>query len=231
VTSPAKQGILTADLSPHSSPDTIDTLAVDLTESRGQLVSVSPTDAANLVTLCYVGGELLAYQTATLTSVSKYELTTLYRGAYGSTIMDHPAGTQFARLDESIGRFSYPSSLVGQTFYLKFPSMNIVGGGMQSLDSVPAYSYVVKGTGQGTSNILSGSYNGAPAANLVLQRYVFATAVTFGAGLPGSQGHASVAATSSAIFTIQRNGTNVGTMAFAGSATTATFVMSIGDGL
>jgi hypothetical protein len=148
VNSLAVQGVLTADLSPHSSPDAINTLSVDLTESQGQLASVSNTDAANLVTLCYVGGELLAYQTATLTAAGKYALTTLYRGAYGSTITDHPPGTLFARLDGSIGRFSYQDSLIGQTIYLKFASMNIVGGGLQSLDSLPVYTYAVRGTGQ-----------------------------------------------------------------------------------
>src|ERR1700757_28517 len=164
VNSLAVQGALTADLPPHSSPDGTNSLSVDLTESQGQLASVSATDAANLVTLCYVGGELLAYQTATLTAASKSALTTLYRGAYGSTITDHPPGTLFARLDGSIGHFSYPNTLIGQTIYLKFASTNIVGGGLQSLNSLPVYSYTVRGTGQASSTIVSGSFNGSPTA-------------------------------------------------------------------
>jgi hypothetical protein len=223
VTAPAKQGTLTAVLPAHSSPDMSNTLSVDLTESQGQLVSVSATDAANLVTLCYVGDEFLGYQTATLTAPYKYGLTTLYRGGYGSAIVDHPLGAQFVRLDGSIGRFSFPNNLIGQTVHLKFPSMNIVGGGLQSLDSVLAHSYLVKGTGQASSSVLSGSYNGTPTANLVLQRHVFATAVSFASGLPGSQGRAGVAATASTSFAIQRNGMSVGAMVFAPSATTATF--------
>jgi len=78
VNSPAAQGVLTADLPPHSSPDASNTLSINLTESQGQLVSVSAADAANLVTLCYVDGELLAYQTATLTAPGQYGLTNLY---------------------------------------------------------------------------------------------------------------------------------------------------------
>ena len=189
VNSSAPQGVLTADLPAHSSPDATNPLAVDLTESRGQLASVSTTDAANLVTLCYVGGELLAYQTATLTAAGKYTLTTLYRGAYGSTIIDHPPGTSFARLDGSIGRFSYPNNLIGQTIFLKFASMNIVGGGLQSLASLPAYTYLVRGTGQASSIVVSGSFNGRPTANLVLQSYVFAAPVTIPAGFSGSRGY------------------------------------------
>ena len=226
INSSAAQGVLTTDLPAHSSPDTINPLSVDLTESQGQLASVSNTDAANLVTLCYVGGELLAYQIATLTAAGKYTLTTLYRGAYGSAIADHPPGTLFARLDGSIGRFSYPKTLIDQTIYLKFASMNIVGGGSQSLASLPVYTYVVKGTGQAISIFVSGSLSGRPTPNLVLQSYVSVALVTVPAGLTGSRGTAATAATATAIFTIQKNGTNVGTMAFAPSATAATFTMN-----
>ena len=226
VNSPAVQGVLTADLLPHSSPDTTNTLSVDLTESQGQLVSVSAADAANLVTLCYVDGELLAYQTAILTAAGHYSLTNLYRGAYGTTIADHPSGTQFARLDGSVGRFTYPNSLIGQTIYLKFASMNIVGGGLQSLASLPAYTYVVKGTGQTSSIIVTGSFSGKPTANLVLQSYVFTASATLPAGLAGSRGTAATAATATTTFIIRKNSTNVGTMVFAPAATTATFTMS-----
>jgi hypothetical protein len=220
------QGVLTTDLPPHSSPDSTNTFSVDLTESQGQLASVSSIDAANLVTLCYVGGELLAYQTATLTAASKYTLSTLYRGAYGSTITDHSPGTLFARLDGSIGQFSYPITLIGQTIYLKFASMNIVGGGLQSLNALPVYTYAVKGIGQASSVIVSGSFSGRPTANLVLQSYVFAAPGTVPAGLSGSRGTAATAATASTIFNIQKNGANVGTMVFDPSAAVATFTMS-----
>jgi hypothetical protein len=226
VNASAAQGVLTTDLPAHSSPDTTNGLFVDLTESGGRLGSVSAADAANLVTLCYVGGELVAYQTATLTAAHKYTLTNLYRGVYGGTIADHPPGTLFARLDASIGRFAYPNSLIGQTISLKFSSMNIVGGGLQDLASLPVYTYLVKGTGQASSIIVSGSFNGKPAANLVLQSYVFAAPATLPVGLSGSRGTATTAATATATFSIQKNGVNVGMMAFAPSASAATFTMN-----
>jgi hypothetical protein len=226
VISPATQGTLIADLPSHPSPDTTDILSVDLTESKGGLVSVSAADAANLVTLCYVGGELLSYQTATLTGPNRYDLTTVYRGAYATMIVDHPTGAQFARLDGSIGRFSYPNNLIGQIIYLKFPSINIVGGGLQSLASVPVYTYMVKGTGQTSSTIVSGSFTGRPTANLVLQSYVFAASATLPAGLSGSRGTASTVATAVTTFALQKNGAALGSMSFLGSAATATFTMS-----
>src|SRR6266404_972249 len=226
VTSPATQGTLIADLPSHPSPDTTDILSVDLTESNGGLVSVSAADAANLITLCCVRDELLSYQAATLTGPNRYDVTTIYRGAYGTMIVDHPTGAQFARLDGSIGRFSYPNNLIGQIIYLKFPSINIVGGGLQSLASVPVYTYIVKGTGQTSATVVSGSFAGRPTANLVLQSCVFAASATLPAGLSGSRGTASTVATAMTTFAIQKNGAAVGNMSFLGSATTAAFTMS-----
>ena len=228
VSGPAVQGVLAATIgNSGGSPDTTDTCSVDLTESRSQLFSVSATDAANLVTLCYVGGELFSYQSASLTSAYHYNLSTLYRGAYGTTAASHPVGTQFARIDQSIGRFPYPGTLIGQTIYLKFLSTNIVGGGAQSLASVPAYTYTVTGSGKASvATTVSGSYPGPPTANLVVQRYVFAGIVMFAAGLTGSQGTAGVAATAATTYSIRKNGSNVGTMVFAAGATTATFTMA-----
>lgn len=227
VDGPAVQGVLSGDLPPHSSPDTLDTLSIDLSESRGALMSVSALDAQTLVTLSYVGGELLAYQTAALTSGYQYNLTTLYRGAYGTAVADHPAGSQFALLDKAIGRFPYPGSLIGQTIYLKFVSFNIVGGGAQDLSSAPAYGYTITGAGQATVSVVTGTFlNGRPTANLIMQRYVFAGSVTFPTGLSGSQGTAGVAATANATFTVQKNGSAIGTMTFPAAATSATFAMA-----
>ncbi len=226
ISGPATQGSLTADLPPHASPDMTNTLSVNLTESRGALFSVSATDAQNLATLSWVNGELLAYQTATLTAAHEYALTTLYRGAYGSSISDHPLGAQFARLDRATGRFPYPANLIGQTIHLKFVSLNIVGAGIQDIASVPDYTYTVTGAGQATTTVVNGTFvNGKPGASQVLQRYVFAQTVAFATGLPGSQGTAGAAATASTTFNIQKNGSNVGMMVFATSSVTATFAM------
>jgi Putative phage tail protein len=227
VSGTATQGVLTASIGDSGgNPDTTDRCSVDVSESRGQLLSVSATDAANLVTLCYMGGELFAYQTASLMSAYHYNLTTLYRGVYGTTAASHPAGTQFARIDQSVGHFPYPNTLVGQTIYLKFLSFNIVGGALQNLSEVLPYTYTATGAGKASvSTTVSGSFAGVPTANEVVQRYVFAGTVKFPVGLAGSQGTAGVAATASTTYTIQKNGADVGSMIFAVAATTATFTM------
>ena len=54
----ARQGRLTASLPNHPDPDDTSTLSIDLTQSQGQLLSGTQADADNLVTLCYVDGEL-----------------------------------------------------------------------------------------------------------------------------------------------------------------------------
>jgi hypothetical protein len=64
-----RQGTLTAALASHADPDTVDTLSVDLNQSQGQLLSGTLADADNFVTLCYCDGELVSYQTATLTAL------------------------------------------------------------------------------------------------------------------------------------------------------------------
>jgi hypothetical protein len=59
-----------------------------------------------------------------------------------------------------------------------------------------------------------------------MQSYVFAAPIAVPAGLSGSRGSAATAATASTTFNIQKNGANVGTMAFAPSAAAATFTMN-----
>src|SRR6202011_2296416 len=97
--------------------------------------------------------------------------------------------------------------------HLKFPSANIVGGGAQSLASVPAYTYTVTGSGRASvTTTVSGSQTGSATANLVVQRYVFAGTVTFLAGLIGSQGTAGDSRAPTARYPLSKNGTTVGVM-------------------
>ena len=60
--------------------------------------SATTADATALNTLCYVDGEYISYETATLTAANKYDLTYLRRGAYNSVIGAHALNAPFARL-------------------------------------------------------------------------------------------------------------------------------------
>ena len=142
-----RQGALTAALprpAGGTNPDTANTLAVDLGESGGTLSSVS---ASNAVTLCLVDHELVAFETATLTASSRYALTTLYRGLYGSTPAAHAAGAPFARLDAAAFKYLLPAAYIGVPLSLKFQSFNIYGGGVQDLSTCVAYPVTPIGSG------------------------------------------------------------------------------------
>lgn len=68
---------------------------------------------------------------------------------------------------------------------------------------------------------------GSPAAADTVFTYVFAEAVTFPAGLTGSQAYAGSAATAAASFDIEKNGSPIGTIDFAIGSNTATFSFSL----
>lgn len=71
-------------------------------------------------------------------------------------------------------------------------------------------------------------YPGIPSASAVVVRVPLARAVNFAANFAGSYGKASANATSSAAFDIKKNASSVGTITFAGGASTATFVSAGG---
>src|SRR5438067_2668944 len=225
-----RQGVLTATLPSHADPDTGNTLAVDLTQSQGQLLSGTMADADAFVTLCYTDGELLSYETASLTAPHECGLTYLRRGVYGTPIGAHSAGAGFARFgpnDPSLFKYVYPASFVGQTIQVKLPAFNIFGQAMQSLAGLTPTAYTLTGDGAvQRPAYVSGSWPGSPGAGQVVERYIFATPVTFPAGLGGSYGTAGSAATAAAVFAIGKNGTAVGTMSFAAGMTGARFTMA-----
>ncbi len=122
------------------------------------MLSGTTADADSYVTLCFCDGELLSFATATLTAANKYNLTYLRRGAYGTAIGSHAAGTQFARFgpnDPSLFRYAYPASFIGHSIFVKLPAFNIFGQALQGLAGVSAYSYTLLGTGGMTVNVIA----------------------------------------------------------------------------
>jgi hypothetical protein len=224
----ARQGTLTATLPSHADPDSSNTLAVDLSMSQGQLLSGTLADADNFVTLCYVGGELISYETATLTSSYHYNLTYLRRGAYGTPIASHAAGAAFARVagNEPAFRYSYPSNFIGQTIYVKLPAFNIFGQQFEDLAGLTASTYTLTGAGATASFNVPIQFLGIPQSGSPIVRYTFGESVALPAGLSGSVCTAGAAATSSTVFNIAKNGSNIGTMTFAAAAANATFSLA-----
>lgn len=139
----ARFGSLSAPLASGAVFDRANTLNVEI--SAGQMTGGTEQDSRDLLTLCYVDGEFLAYETAELKGVGRYTLGNLTRGAYGSTIDRHNAGSQFVRIDETLFKYAVPANWVGRTVWVKLVSFNVFGSGAQELAEVPAYSYTIKG--------------------------------------------------------------------------------------
>lgn len=139
----ARFGSLTAALPNGAVFDRTNTLSVEI--SAGQMTGGTEQDSRDLLTLCYVDGEFLAYANAELKGVGRYTLGNLTRGAYGSTIDSHAAGSQFVRVDDTLFRYAVPRNWIGRTVWVKLVSYNVFSGGIQDLSSVPAYSYTIKG--------------------------------------------------------------------------------------
>ncbi|HVI52908.1 MAG TPA: phage tail protein [Candidatus Sulfotelmatobacter sp.] len=146
ITLRARQGVLSTALAAGGSLDVINAFQVDLSLSRSTLSGCSAVDAAAYNTLCYVDGELLSFQDAELVSPHGYRLSTLYRGAYGSTVSSHAEGSQFARLDGGIFKYAFTAAHIGKTLQIKFTSFNLFGGAEQSLADVAPYSFTVQGS-------------------------------------------------------------------------------------
>lgn len=106
-----------------------------------------------MTTLCYVGGELVSYQTATLTAAYRYSLAPLIRGAYGSPIAAHAIGSAFARLDEAVFKQTYAAGQIGSTIKIKLQPFNIYGGGAPDLSTLTTYSYIGAGFWRSDRNI------------------------------------------------------------------------------
>lgn len=128
-----------------SGATTMDTVGVQLL-AGGQLLSGAAADRAQLTTLCYVDGEFIAYETATLTGQGAYTIgAQLARGAYLSAAAAHGAGVAFVRCDEALAKISLSTDYIGKTVYVKLLPFNHYGGGLGDLASAKEYSYTIIG--------------------------------------------------------------------------------------
>lgn len=169
INSPAVQGLLTAGLASHADPDTVNTLAVDCTESLSTPQPVTHADADALRTLSMVAaqpvlssgsyvmptnGELLAFGDVATTGTYSANLTYLRRGQYGTSPTAHIAGDQFTVVDvlgSSGTSLSYelPPQYIGQPVWIKLCLENAFGNNLQDLSSALAYKYTPTGSGYG----------------------------------------------------------------------------------
>ncbi|QMT41232.1 phage tail protein [Neisseria shayeganii] len=139
----ARYGSLQAALPEGAVYDNVNTLQVAI--GAGQLQAATEAEARDMLTACYADGEFLAYESAELTGVGRYTLGKLVRGAWGSHIARHGAGTPFVRLDDALFRYTFDKAWLGKTVWVKLVSYNVFGSALQELAEVAAYSYTIVG--------------------------------------------------------------------------------------
>lgn len=142
----ARHGVVSAVFPVGADPDTVNTLKVDLSISKGVLSGGTTDDADNLNTLCWIEGEFVSFETATLTSQYHYDLKDyIRRGLFNTPVASHPINERFVRLDNTVYHQAYDPDLVGSRLYFKFVSFNIYGAGTQDISTVAEYSYLLPG--------------------------------------------------------------------------------------
>lgn len=149
IDNPARMGKLSQILATFggTNPDTAHTASVDMSMSGGELISVSTDDALNGVTLMRVGDEFFSYETATLTGVNQYDLDTLYRALYNSTVSAHSIGAPICRVDDAIFKYDLPLQYIGQTVYIKLQSFNVWNQATEDASTLATYTFVPTGGG------------------------------------------------------------------------------------
>jgi len=149
----SRYGVLRAPLAPYggTNPDNIHTLNPNTIGSHQTLSSVTPSQAAQELTLGVIrtgtNYELLSYTTATLVGTAAnsnaYTLSGLYRGLNGTFATQHNYGDLWARLDGNIVKIPIHLSQLYRTVYFKFPSFNSLGGMVESLSNCVAYPFTI----------------------------------------------------------------------------------------
>lgn len=200
---------------------------LNLTASATNYIQAdSATGAITVNTTGFTAGKVPLYQvvagTASVTSYTDNRAFTL-GGAADAALAAHIAATdphpQY--LTQSEGGALYDAlgaaaSAVSAHVAASDPHTQYLTqtrGDARYLQTVPAQPYD-----------LTAFYPGTAAASVLVSRIPFARAVAFPAGLTGSVAKAKTAATAQTDFDVQKNGVSVGTIRFAASASSASFI-------
>ena len=133
----ARYGVLTSVMSPTDT-----SFGVDLSVSDGLMESAtSANGAADDLTEVYIGGEVVSYQTATLTGANKYTLTGTLRARQMTLAGPHSPLDPVIRLDANVFKHSIAYNRLGTTIYVKLASFNGYGFGQQDVSDVTSYAF------------------------------------------------------------------------------------------
>ena len=139
ITTPTKQGVIVTDSG--------STMSVNMSMSFSSMLSGSAVDFSNNTPLYLVGNELISYRDATLTAQYQYDLHPLNRGVYSSTVITHTTGSLISQVNEAyVLKVPFQDTQIGQPIYVKMPSRNIYGSGIQSIEDVAPIVYIISGS-------------------------------------------------------------------------------------
>jgi hypothetical protein len=161
----SRMGALTAQLVSSADPDTTHTLAVDLTPSLGMLLSGSQSDCDNFRTICFVDGELVSYEDATLTSAFHYDL-----GAHGAPVTITGA-TNATPIKITAASHGYGSA---ETVVISGVVGNTAANGTWQITALDANNFTLNGS-TGSGAYVSG---GSVSIAALLHRGVFGSPIT-----------------------------------------------------
>jgi hypothetical protein len=137
-------GVMTSVLSASGavagSFDHTNTATVTLDDAGTSISSTSETAVSNTQNIAVVGGEILGFATASITSALHYTVSDLLRGLRGSTMTGHSSGERFVVASASaITRISVPVALIGSTILVDMvePGASPTIGGSQSVTITP----------------------------------------------------------------------------------------------
>jgi hypothetical protein len=116
-------------------------------------------------------------------------------------------------------------------------TIQITGQPLAAVTLAPADAFALHSDGVNVRTVGGGSmpvnpydissfFAGAPANSELIVRFEAARSITMPINLTNSRGRLGVAATAQTDFDIRKNGSSIGTMRFAASGTTASFIFS-----
>jgi len=196
---PARQGVLTAALPAYTGTglDTLNTLTVSLAESGGTLLAGSFPEAVTgaspdpTLTLCYLGGELLAYETATLITLA-ISVTEAQTIAVASDLSTYSVIVNQAAHFMVDGGVTYAATGVALTQVSANPNQGqyaVASSGTYTFNALDnaaaieiAYSYL--GAGYQLTGLLRGLYGTAATAHAVGAQFARLDSAIFKYTLP-----------------------------------------------
>ena len=206
--------------------DTSNVPKADLVSYEKTYVPLRLADAAALQAIDLTGSWLvfiagLAYTRDTSDTTATDDGAWVIRDNAGNVWKKTPQLNSFDAYGNTADKSTYDAEAAGFTYF----SLDEYGFYVRITVTAGTWSSLVPFRGPRGGDVYDIAVwdNNRPASGEILYEYTFTRSVAFEAGLTTSRGKARVAATVSAVFSLQKNGVEFGTMTFALGATTATF--------